>query len=64
MTISECDLIRGITYKRYNLDPSKYDSNLLFIVLINRKSTRKIANEEEIVRMLEVINKKHRSVFN
>ena len=56
MTILECDIIRGITYNRFSVDPSTFDNNRLNVVLINRVRMRKIENEKEIVTMLSEIN--------
>ena len=57
MTISECDIIRGITYKRFQYDPSMFDTSYLTIILINRVRMRKIQNEREIIDMFSNINK-------
>ena len=52
MSINECDLIRGFTYKRYHIDPSSFKYTVPNIVLIHRTSTRNIKNEQEIINML------------
>ncbi len=48
MSITECDLIRGVTYKRYHYDPSTFKYTIPYLVLIHRTSRRNI-NENEIV---------------
>ena len=57
MTVSECDIIRGITYKRFQYDPSKFDTSYINVILINRVKMRKIQNEREIIDMFTNINK-------
>lgn len=38
MSITECDLIRGVTYKRYHYDPSTFKYTIPNLVLIHRTS--------------------------
>ena len=52
MSIIECDLIRGVTYKRYHYDPSIFKYTIPNLVLIHRTLRRNIKNEKEIVDML------------
>ena len=60
MSILECDIVRGMTYKRFFLNPI-HNSTTLSVVLINRKhnSKRSIVNEQEIIDMLTFVNQKH-----
>ena len=55
MSITECDLIRGVTYKRYHYDPSIFKYTIPNLVLIHRTSGRNIKNEKEIVDMLAYV---------
>ena len=55
MSITECDLIRGVTYKRYHYDPSTIKYTIPNPVLIHRTTTRNIKNEKELVDMLAYV---------
>ena len=52
MSITECDLIRGVTYKRFHYDLSTFKYTIPNLVLIHRTSRWNIKNEKEIVDML------------
>ena len=60
MSILECAMVRGMTYKRFFLNPI-HNSTTLSVVLINHKhkSKRSIVNEQEIIDMLTFVNQKH-----
>ena len=55
MSITECDLIRRVTYKRYHYDPFTFKYTIPNLVLIHRTSRRNIKNEKEIIDMLAYV---------
>lgn len=55
----ECDFLRGIMYKKYNLDPSLNQHDILCVILITRHKNRHraIINEQEIIDMYRMIDR-------